>query len=194
MKRIFLIICITWAHLSYGQEIGLCDTIIHRSISNGYNIVYCVDSANNYRLFWYRDTVYNISSKKYPILNGEILEGHDVLENEIVLFQNCGQKSKNVILLSLKPFSHEVLYENVIGYDSINKCILSLSEVTDNGAGIISVFDLVAKENRTFVICDICTATNPMECIYDIQYNRGKILIKYYGKGDDSVREEIITL
>lgn len=194
MKRISLIICIMWSHLSYGQEIGLCDTIVHRSISNGYNIVYCVDSAKKCSLFWYNDTVFNISSNKYPILNGEILEEYDVLENDIVLFQSCGQKSKNVILLSLKPFSHEVLFENVIGYDSINKCLLSFSGVTDIGDVVITVYDLVANEDRTFVISDICTATNPLECIYDIQYDRGKILIQYYGKRDDSVREEIITL
>ena len=183
-----------WSHLSYGQEIGLCDTIVHRSISNGYNIVYCVESAKKCSLFWYNDTVFNISSNKYPILNGEILEEYDVLENDIVLFQSCGQKSKNVILLSLKPFSHEVLFENVIGYDSINKCLLSFSGVTDIGDVVITVYDLVANEDRTFVISDICTATNPLECIYDIQYDRGKILIQYYGKRDDSVREEIITL
>ena len=123
-----------------------------------------------------------------------MLEVLDVLEENIVLFQNCGQKAKDIVILPLKPFLPERAFKNVIGYDSINKSILYFSDAIDNEETAITVFNVESGEDATVTLKEICSAVNPIECIDDIRYEINKIHIYYYGKDDETIYSITIFL
>ena len=108
-----------WIFTLTGQSLSLTDTTIVKSRSS---VVVCflIGDSNNYKIRWCKDSESHVSSREYPLINGELLTIVDTLEKYVVLFQNCGQKNKSVVLLPLKRSQPEMVFENVLEYDILN--------------------------------------------------------------------------
>lgn len=179
--------------MSFGQSMVLADTTINQKTSSCTVCFKIVDSSE-YIISWQNDTISNISSKPFPLINGELLTVLDTLESYVVLYQNCGQKAKYVVLLPLTMPLSEMIFENVIGYDTLNKVLLFISNEHDGKNINVTLFNLVTEEKENYQLREPCSATNPIECIDDIRFRNGHVTISYYGNDNNTIQVEELRL
>ena len=189
LKHCIFIIYIFGILVLYSQE---SDTPIHTN-TFGRFIKLDIDTANSCRIYWGNGTKLNVSKNRYPVLGEGTLIVIDELETWVVLLQNCGQRSKNIVLLPLKSDTSEIVFENVVGYDSINKKILYLSRASDSKNIEITTYDLASQRTSTILFPDFCTAVNPIECITDIRYGDNIFFISYYEENDKTLQEKAVV-
>ena len=179
--------------LVFGQTSVFYDTTIIKNYTCC-SIQFCIDEANRYTIHWYNDTMSNVSVNDFFVLNDGVLDIAGTNNKYVVLLQNSGQKTKYSVLLPIRVNASETIYENVIGYDDINNNLLFISDMPDRDSLYVVIFNLDSEEKRTIVIPDICSAVNQLECLDDINYQKGKIDICYYGKDDNTLQNIEIRL
>lgn len=194
MKKIIcIIICFYLTYVSFGQSLTLSDTTIIKKTSFC-TVCFKIEYSNEYIISWHNDAISNVSSKPFPLINGELLTVLDTLESYVVLYQNCGQKAKCVVLLPLYKHSPEMIFENVIGYDTLNKVLLFISNEYDGKTINVTLFNLVTEEKEDYQLPKPCSAVNPIECIDDIKYREGQVTISYYGNENSTIHVKEIRL
>ena len=179
--------------MSVGQPLPLSNTTIKESTSSGV-VRFLLGDSNDYRISWCRDSVFQISTKGYPLINGEPLTVVDVLEKYVVLSQDCGQKNKYAVLLPRKNAHPEMVFENVVGYDDVNKNLILISKGNEKRSINVIIFNLVTECRQEYQLQKPCSATNSIECIADVKYELGQITISYYGDDDNTIQTERIRL
>lgn len=192
MNRVCFILFVCLFHLDLlGQDYT---TQVHKISIDNCEIQFHVDTSGKYRIVWQSDTFINVSVNEFSLINGNVFEIIDELENTVVLFQHCGQKSNCSVLLPLKLSTSEMVFENVVGYDSINKNLLYLTNTTGEGIIVLNIYNLIMDKVSMVKIQKVCSAANPMECIDCFQYEKNKILMYYYGENNYSIEKKIIQL
>lgn len=192
MNRVCIILFVCFFQLDlYGQG---TTTQVHRISTDNCEIQFHVDTTGKYRIVWQTDTFINVSVNEFSLSNGNVYDIIDELQSTVVLFQNCGQKSNCSVLLPQKMSTSEIVFENVVGYDSINKNLLYLSDTTCEGIIVLNIYNLFLDKVSIVKIQKVCSAANPIECIDCFRYEKNKINIYYYGEDNDTIEKKVIQL
>lgn len=151
------------------------------------NIVYSIDNNEEYSILWFNDTINNRSVAKFTILGNGFLEIESLKKEYIMLLQEVGQREKIAVCLPIKKDAKEIIYENLIDYDSINNIVITSNYDIDRID--LKIINILTNKYLDIYILNVCTATCCIHCIKEIEYKHGELLIKWYGKNNQEMKE-----